>query len=103
MTVIVEMIALGMRYHHAGNLDRAEALYRQVLNADPGHADARHLLGVVAYQRGQFEQAVASIEHALTLNSNVAKYHMNLGLAYQGMDRLNEAVACYQQAVKLKP
>ena len=39
-------IALG--HHQAGRLAEAEAIYRQVLAQFPDHADALHLLGVLA-------------------------------------------------------
>jgi hypothetical protein len=33
-------------------------IYRQVLDIDPDHADANHLLGVLLYQLGNHAQAV---------------------------------------------
>ena len=41
----IEDLAAAVRYHQAGDLRRAEEIYRQVLQADPANADARHLLG----------------------------------------------------------
>ena len=45
------MYAQGLRHHQAGELDEAGRFYRRVLLEDPRHADARHLLGVIALYR----------------------------------------------------
>src|SRR4051812_6449321 len=58
--------ALG--YHRAGLLAEAEALYRRILERDPGHAGAWHLLGVVAQQQGRDARAVEWIGRAIALD-----------------------------------
>ena len=45
-----DLLAVGLKLHQAGRLAEAEAWYRRVLAAQPNHADALHLLGVVAHQ-----------------------------------------------------
>jgi len=98
-----ETCALAFQHHQAGQLNQAEQLYRQVLQADPGHADAHHLLGVLAYQMGQIDMAIDSMRQALALNPGAAEYHSNLGLAYVGRGQLDQAVASYQRALRLQP
>ena len=43
----------GLRYHQAGQLDRAGTLYLKALELQPNDADALHLLGVVRHQQGE--------------------------------------------------
>ena len=43
-------LATAVEHHQSGRLPEAAAIYRQVLDADPDHADANHLLGVIAFQ-----------------------------------------------------
>ena len=50
MATIAEALALALRHHQAGNLPQAEQLYRQILQADPSHAESCHLLGMLALQ-----------------------------------------------------
>ena len=64
MATIPEALALAVQYHQSGNLQQAEAIYRQILQVDPGNADAMHLLGVIAGQVGKHEQAVEYISRA---------------------------------------
>jgi protein O-GlcNAc transferase len=97
-----EMFALALQCHQSGKLERAEELYRQLLQSDPGHADTHHLLGVLAGQLGRREEAVTAIRHALALNPSAAVYHSNLGTLYERWGTLPEAVASFQHALRLQ-
>jgi len=50
---VAELLAAGLQRHQAGRLAEAEAHYRRILDIVPGHADALHLLGGLAYQTGR--------------------------------------------------
>ncbi len=54
-----------LRIIRPARLGEAETIYRQMLNAEPGHLDAFHLLGVVALQRGRAQEAVDLISQSL--------------------------------------
>jgi protein O-GlcNAc transferase len=96
-------IKTAVRYHQAGQFQQAESLYNQILKEDPDHADALHLLGVIARQRGEYDLAVELINKAIAKNSSVFIYHNNLGNAFKAIGRLNDAVECYEEALHLKP
>lgn len=100
---LAAMFAQARQLHMAGRLGEAEPLYRRILAADPRHADALHLLGVMAFQLGRSEQAAAMIREAIAINGEVANYHSNLGNALKETGRQNEAVTAYQVAIRLKP
>ena len=70
-----------LAHHRAGRLDRAEALYRKFLEKSPGHADALHLLGIIALARGDPDRAIRLIGQALTARPDFAEGHSNLGNA----------------------
>src|SRR5262245_38919791 len=59
---LAQLLAAGVRYHQAGHLKQADALYREVLRHDPDHADALHLLGQVALQTNNLPLAEGLIE-----------------------------------------
>ena len=92
-----------MSNHQAGNYAVAEQLYRQIIQVDQRHANAHHLLGVVAYQTGRAEQAVQLITRALGLQPSTDLYHFNLGAALAALGRLDEAIMHYEQALRLDP
>ena len=50
-------VAAARRDHDAGRLQAAEQGYRRVPAPRPGHADALHLLGVLALQVGRPREA----------------------------------------------
>jgi predicted O-linked N-acetylglucosamine transferase (SPINDLY family) len=90
-------------HHQASRFAEAEAIYRQVLAADPSNDAALHLLGVLANQLGHPDASIALIGRAIEIEPRMASYHSNLGAAYQALGRLDEAVGCYGRALALKP
>jgi tetratricopeptide (TPR) repeat protein len=92
-----------LKLHRAGRLDAAEAMYRKVLEAQPGHFNSLRLLGVIESQRGNHAAAVRLIEAALTRNPNAAEGFNSLGNALRKLKRLDEAVTSFDRAISLKP
>jgi protein O-GlcNAc transferase len=92
-----------LQFHRAGDLQRAEALYQQILQAAPEQPDALHLLGVVALQQGRSEAAVGFIGRSLRQRPDHAEAHSNLGNALVKLGRLEEAAECHRQALRLRP
>jgi predicted O-linked N-acetylglucosamine transferase (SPINDLY family) len=99
---IPALFASALQNHRAGRLDEAERLYRQILQADPRHADALHFLGVLAHQLGRNDAAVELISSAIAINGRIPSFHNNLGNALQGLGRLQEAAASYGHALAHK-
>lgn len=87
--------------HLAGRLEEAAAVYRRILDSDPSHADAWHLLGLSLHQRGRHELAVSAVRRALLLNPRIANYHNSLGLALHAGGDSEGAVQALQTAVVL--
>jgi tetratricopeptide (TPR) repeat protein len=94
--------AKALDLHGAGALDQAARLYRSVLQAEPAHFDAAHMLGVVHLQRGEHELAERQIRRALQISPNVPEACNNLGTALRHLDRLDEALASYDRAIALR-
>ncbi|HZL52216.1 MAG TPA: tetratricopeptide repeat protein [Terracidiphilus sp.] len=97
------MLAIALRHHQAGHLDEAEQLYRQILQADSGNADALHFLGVLGLQTGRIDVAVDLIGKAIEQNGRVPAFHNNLGNALKAQGRLEQAAASYARALVYKP
>ena len=103
MATIPEALAIAVQHHQAGRLHAAEQIYRQILAAEPNHADACHLLGVLAGQAGKHEDAIEYIGRAIGLKGNTALFYNNLGEAYRALRKIPEAVACCRRALALQP
>jgi protein O-GlcNAc transferase len=100
---IPQAFDLALQKHQAGRLAEAEALYRQILAAQPKHADALHLLGVIAQQVGRHDLAVELIRQAIVLKPNNAIAYSNLGAAYRANGRHDDAMAACHRALELDP
>jgi protein O-GlcNAc transferase len=98
---ILKSLERGLDEHRSGRLERAETLYRQVLNQDPANPDALHLIGVVAYQQGRYDQAVSYVERAIERNGTVSTFHYSLGNAWQSIGNLERAIGSFSRAVEL--
>ena len=90
-------------FHKQGKIDQAESIYRQLLEIDPKNSDALRLLGLIAYQTGNYQVAVDMIGMAIEINPNVASYHLNRGIVFQELKQWDAAVASYNSAIALKP
>jgi len=101
--VIAEQFQQGLARHQAGRLDEAQAAYEAILQAQPGHADSLHLLGVIACQRGDYAAAAGLIGQALQGNPKAAAYHSNLGIAQRELGQLPQAAASFRAALALNP
>jgi predicted O-linked N-acetylglucosamine transferase (SPINDLY family) len=100
---IDQSIRIALQHHQAGRLAEAERIYRQVLAQQPDHADALHLLGVLAGQAGRFDVGVDLIRRAIGICSTDASFHFNLGNAQTQMGQLDQAIASFRQAIRLNP
>lgn len=85
--------------HHAGNIDGAAQLYRAVIAEQPHHADALHMLGIIARQKGNTELALKLIEASLAVKPDMALAWYNRALMLRGLGRSDEALYSIQQAV----
>jgi tetratricopeptide (TPR) repeat protein len=100
---IPQALDTAVKHHQAGNFQGAEQIYRQILQIDPHHIDALHLLGMTSNQLGRSEAAIASISEALRLRPDFAEGHNSLGNVFNKLGRFEEAAASYRQAIKHKP
>jgi tetratricopeptide (TPR) repeat protein len=103
MATISEALAIAIQHHQAGRLQAAQYIYRQILAAEPDHADALHLLGAIAHQMGNNDVAVEYIGRAIALKGTDATFHNNLGAALNARGNLEQAGACYRRALELRP
>jgi protein O-GlcNAc transferase len=101
--MIEEKFRLAVEHHQAGRLAPAEGLYREILQDQPRHAFSRFLLGRIALQQGDFDRARECIEQAIEIDDSNPSFHNDLGLVYQTLNRLDEAIASYERAVALGP
>ena len=100
--LIQQTFSTAMQYHRGGRLSEAESLYRQILQTDSNHADALHMLGVLAHQTGRQQLAIDMMSLAIAQNGQVPAFHNNLGNAYAAAGKWQDAETSYRRALDRK-
>ena len=67
--------------HQAGQHREALRLYTRALEVDPKNVDATHMVGVIYYEQGDYDQAAAWIERAIALRPDLPALRTNLLMA----------------------
>ena len=93
----------GLALHQKGQLAQAQQIYQQVLKTQPKHADALHLLGMLARQTGDPTTAVDLIGKSIGIQPDNAAAYSNLGNALSDLKRYAEAIGSYDKAIALQP
>jgi tetratricopeptide (TPR) repeat protein len=81
----------------------AHELCLKTLAAEPNHADALFLLGIIAAEHSNFGKALDIIDRALTLEPAKAEYLAQRGRCLIALHRPREAFEAALQALELEP
>jgi tetratricopeptide (TPR) repeat protein len=98
-----ETLTQAFAFQQSGRLTEAEQLYRAALKLDPDNADAWHLLGRIALQRGDLAAAAAQVREAIRRRPNIPAFPSSLGEILQAQGEIEKAQTCYQEALRLAP
>ena len=91
---------LGILLRRRGEVDEAEALFREALAYDSAFAQAHYQLGTLLEQQGRIEQAVSQLALAVSHDARYAAPHYALARIYRRQGRLaeaGEALATFQR------
>jgi protein O-GlcNAc transferase len=86
-----------------GQLQRAEALCREILRAQPDHGDALLLCGVIERQTGRPTDGIASFRSSIAANPASAIAHTLLGDALLDSSLPQEALHSYERGLRIDP
>ncbi|WP_066333603.1 LytR C-terminal domain-containing protein [Azohydromonas lata] len=95
--------AIGRHIERSRDWARAADAYRQALQADPAHVDARNALAVALARLGRLADAEAQLRQALAAAPQRADLHSNLGFLLLLAQRPQEAQAALHTALALDP
>lgn len=103
MVKVSSVVQSGLRLHHQGQYNEAEALYRQRLSSNPNDAIALHLLGVMACQSGYYSQACDIFNKVLQLGHKEAATYSHLAYAHWQMENWERAEEVLHQSRIIDP
>lgn len=92
----------GLQLLKAGRVDEAVAAFQNAQQASPQDPQVHAYLGAAYNLKGDHERAVGAFEESLGLQKT-PKAHYNLGLAYESVQRMDDATAQYRMALELDP
>ncbi|WP_150526521.1 tetratricopeptide repeat protein [Roseibium sediminis] len=95
----------GLALQSAGDYDKAQRIYKQILKKVPNNQDALHLLGVSYRQQGFPKRAVDYIEKAIRIDPNQGAFYANLARAKSDIPNIpaEEVLELAEKALALDP
>jgi tetratricopeptide (TPR) repeat protein len=85
------------------DLEAAERYCGGVIELNPQHAGANHLLGLISLTRGDAQEAILRIQSAVRERQFYPEAHANLGIALRATGALKEAVESFERALSQAP
>jgi tetratricopeptide (TPR) repeat protein len=77
----------------------ADKWLTKMLQWAPDDAEGWYYLGRTKYNENRFDEAVHAFQQSLTLDPNNVKAEDNLGLAFAGLGRVDDAAGAYEHAI----
>ena len=102
-TAPLAYVLLGRSLEATGKLDEAAEAFRREIQMRPRDIDGRAGLASVLISKQQFAQAVAVLQDLIRLDARNPSNYANLGIAYVGLDRSEDAVNAFARAAELAP
>lgn len=100
---LAQILVKRATYTRGKNIDAVFDTLKRVIELDPDHLDAHHVLSDLAYQLGEFSTAETSLKALTRILPFEYTFHERLGDIYFKLDRPQEAIDAYQRVIKIKP
>ena len=98
-----ELMAEGRARFDANDLVRAQLLFEDILELEPGHADALHFMGLTGHRVRDLGFAIEYFERSIEARPRDAVFHNNLGSMLVQAGRTEEAAAYFRKALEIDP
>lgn len=83
--------------------DEAEPMLQRVLDVEPNHPEALHLMARVRLAGGKLDEALTLIDRANSLKGDIADFHAARGAVLLAQGKDAEAAVAYGKAFQLEP
>lgn len=97
-----ELRNVALDYVLLKDLNDAERWMNRSLEMDSKDAETWYAMGRLHYTQGRYGDALTCFEKTLALNPRSVKGENNLGLAYEALNRNDDAVQAYRTAIALQ-
>lgn len=96
-------LELALQYREAGDRKKSYKCCRQVLKLASDHAEANHILGNLAYDAGNLQQAEMLLHKAIAKDSEQAIYYDSMAHVFEDRGNYQQASVYYLKATGLEP
>jgi len=96
-----KMLDEAVELHRRGDSGGASTLYGQILDIEPNHFDALHLLSMAAHQTGNPHGAIELIDMALQIRPNTSDALSNRSAILMDLGRYPEALESCLKAIQI--
>jgi tetratricopeptide (TPR) repeat protein/SAM-dependent methyltransferase len=99
----VDLLQEAARMHSQGALADAASRYQEVLQGDPGHAQALYHLAVIACQQGRLDEGIELAQRSLASDPHQPRAQNLSGMALSRLGRQQDALASFERAIAGAP
>lgn len=101
---VTEKMQEGLKLFSAGDVDGAVKIFQEIIQENPQHGPARLMLGQIALERGDIQQAQQHLEIAVASNPQRIQlaWHL-LGKVYLFQKQYQKALDAFEQSLKESP
>ena len=103
MPTAIEVLTEAWKIHQTGQLDRALAMYEAVAHQAPGNANAWCYLGIIHFDRGDFDKSEHCYRKAIEIQPTFPVAWSNLGNTLSALQRFEEGVDSCKTALEQQP
>lgn len=100
---VEELLVQARAAHAAGDINRAAALYQQILTLDVKHLEALSVMGMLLAEHGRLQEGLQYIDKAVAAHPGVARSHYHRGVILEHLQRFGDALQSYDKAISRDP
>ena len=94
---------LAANYYFNKEINKAEKLLANTLQLDPEFVQAYNLQSIIFRDKGDYENAINSLNKYIKLKPDEPTPHHNLAEIYEALGNYKKAITSYETAISLKP
>lgn len=98
-TDVFPLYAKAMFHQENNNLEEAKTVYRKCILYDPQYGNAYFNTGWILMQQDSLEKAIRQFDLVTRIEPGNAEAHYNKGLCYEMLQKKQEAISEYKQAL----
>jgi len=96
---IDQRLLLALVHERDGKGRQARQELQHLLDAEPNHVLANHLLGSLFFHEGQLDLAIEHYRRAVAASATFVLAHYDLGVAYYHRGNMPEAAAAFRRCL----